>query len=200
MDNSHFGIFSEKEEQGYLRIRKMRDAFLNPVVKFLSKVKVTPDQLTILSFLFIFPCVFFLNSQPLLSLLFLIFHLVTDAVDGALARHTKSFSLRGAFMDHACDYAFFFIFILALIYYHLVNGFWGAFFLVNYILMLGVLIALNYLKISSFFVYKSRNTFYVLFLILALSSFNLLDPFVVFFTVYMLLSNAFLFNKLRCSL
>ncbi|BCD60571.1 MULTISPECIES: CDP-alcohol phosphatidyltransferase family protein [unclassified Nitratiruptor] len=71
---------------------------------FISKTKITPNQITIVSLLLgIFAAISFYYECKLLSFLLLHLSFLFDCVDGQLARATKQFSKKGTFLDNISD-------------------------------------------------------------------------------------------------
>lgn len=65
---------------------------------------LTPNQYTLLSFVFILFCFFFLVKNNLvLALIFFLISAFLDFIDGAAARFTKKVTKKGAYLDTICD-------------------------------------------------------------------------------------------------
>ncbi len=189
---------SGSEARAYLRIRHYRDSFFSPACAFLAKHNVSAEAL---SYFGIFCAMGFAVAFAFnlwLALFFLILNLLLDGLDGALARFYSKPSARGAFTDITVDYVSFFIIFLTLLYFKFLDPFWGSLYLINYIVLIFLSIILNYLEVKVFPVLKSKSFIYFLFLLFVLSGLNWFDPVLVFFSVYMLVANSFLFYKLRC--
>ena len=144
---------------------------------------------------------YFLNTNLLYSLIFIIIHLYCDILDGALARLQNSATRKGAFTDHVIDYSFFFLVLFGLMFFRYISPFIGAVYIVNYLLVLGFSVTLNTLKSDRLpYVFKSRWLIYLAFLILCFSGFNILDVVLMFFAMMMFFMNCLLFQRIRCSL
>ncbi|MFY8328349.1 CDP-alcohol phosphatidyltransferase family protein [Pseudoalteromonas sp. ZZD1] len=81
---------------------------LLPVVMFLDKQKITPDQLTVIGF------IIGLLAVPLLAfelwygaLIAIAINRIFDGLDGALARYSKQSSSAGGFLDITLDFLFY---------------------------------------------------------------------------------------------
>lgn len=90
--------------------RRIYYFFSLKLVRLLEHTKITPDQVTILSFLVVLVSAIWLATADVLSLpeklgLFVLLNLsnVLDAVDGQLARHRRQFSRFGWILDLALD-------------------------------------------------------------------------------------------------
>ena len=83
-----------------------RARLLAPLLRSLTKLRVTPDHLTILSFLLglaFAPLWYFEYFWYGIAALWM--HVALDGVDGPLARYQNSASPRGSFTDSFCDQA-----------------------------------------------------------------------------------------------
>lgn len=193
-----FNFFAEEEDQFFSKVRQWRDKAFKPVIDFLKQHRVSADALSYLGLFMTVPFVFFLGFNPGLAFFFLILSLLCDVLDGPLARANGKVTLNGAILDHfICDYFAFFIVFLSFLYYGMINPFWSAVYLLNYVIMLLFIIVFKALKLKFFTVIKSKYGFYLVFLIWLVSGYNLFDPFLVLFSIYMLVTNFFLYSRLR---
>lgn len=198
--NISFNIFSEEENAGYLRLQKFKDRVFQPLCDILKQWRVAPDTLSWLGLIMVAPFIYFFPFNPWISFIFVALNGVLDGLDGALARALGRQSARGAFLDHCLDYLGFFIIFLTLLFYNIVNPFWAAVYLLNYMVMLFFVVFCRNNGIKFFPVVRSKYFFYLVFLVLLLSGSNLFDPFLLLFSVYMMVTNIFLFQRIRCSL
>jgi len=84
--------------------QQVRAWFLAPFLRLMTKLRITPDHITILSFLFgvaFAPLWYFENVWLAVSALWI--HVALDGIDGPLARFQNSASHRGSFTDSFCD-------------------------------------------------------------------------------------------------
>ena len=201
MHDFPFSIFSEQEEPLQERWRNMRDRFFRPVCVLLSKVGVKPSHPTLLGLLMLVPFVYFFQTAPWLAALAIFLNVwVFDAIDGSLARYQHHETARGAFLDLVCDHAVFFGVMLTLVFYRTVDPFWASFYLLNYFSLLVFVIISRFLKVPVIPVLRSKLYVYLFFLIGLITGSNYLDVLLLFFGVYMAITNLFLFHRLRCSL
>jgi phosphatidylglycerophosphate synthase len=196
----HISIFSQAEDSVYGRFQRMRDGFFEPVCSVLAKAGVQPDHLSYLNLVLAFIFVFFVQSNVYLSVAALLASLLTDALDGCLARYKKAENEGGALMDIAADHTFLFAAVLSLIHIKTVDGFWGAAFSLNYLLMIVLIMAMRAKNLHVFPVVRSKYYFYLAWLLFVFTGLNYLDILLVFFSIYMVLTNLFLFRNYRCSL
>lgn len=205
MDTDHLSIFSKNEQKIYLRIRSVRDRILHPVANWLVKHKIKADWVSYLSLAVAAPFAYFSVGIPPLALVFLILHAVLDSLDGAVARiHMQNMqaasAVKGKLLDWVCDFGFFAVFVLTLIGQYMITGIWGAFFLMNYCVLMGFILALNLMKVPLFYVLKPQFIFYLFFLIFTFTGWSAFQFLSVFFAVYLTITNVFLFHKIQCSL
>lgn len=85
--------------------QQMRGKFLLPLLIHLSQLHLSANMLTNLRFIasFTVPALYIYN--PTYAFALLIFLYITDAVDGALARHQNKATDRGKFLDICADTA-----------------------------------------------------------------------------------------------
>ena len=78
--------------------------YFDPLVRFAIRCRITPNVLTIAAFIAsaVAGLLFYFRLE-LWAVLAVAVNAFCDAMDGAVARETKSQSLRGDFLDHAVD-------------------------------------------------------------------------------------------------
>ena len=84
--------------------QQARSRVLAPFLRLMTKLRITPDHITILSFLFgvaFAPLWYFENFWLAASAVWI--HVALDGIDGPLARFQNSASPRGSFTDSFCD-------------------------------------------------------------------------------------------------
>lgn len=195
-----FHISSGEEAKIYLRIRHYRDRFFEPVCAILAKKRCSPDLLSYLGIFCALLFALFFAFNIWVAFLFLLLNQVFDSLDGSLARFTNKTSTLGSLTDTTADHLSFLIVFMTLLYFRFLDAFWGAFYLTNYVVMIFLLVILNFKQVKFFPVIKSKYIIYLLFLIMLIGGANFFDPVLVFFSIYMLIVNSFLFHKLRCSI
>ncbi len=197
---SSFSIFSQSEDSIYSQFQHGRDKLFEPACRFLTKNHIKPDVLTYFNLALVLPFINFLNTAPLLSLFSLLLSFVMDALDGCLARYQKTTSVKGVLLDIFADHLFFFSVVLSFMSFKMIDGFWGATYLLNYLLLIVLIMALRSRNVGVFYVIRSKYILYALWFIFLVAGISFLDVFLVFFSIYMFLSNLFLFHTYRCSL
>ncbi len=86
------------------RSQAIRARLLNPLLRILAGMGVTPNQLTLLSLLTgLAFCPVFLWRSKAVAFGLLLSHVLLDGLDGPLARFTQRASNRGSFTDTTAD-------------------------------------------------------------------------------------------------
>jgi len=196
----HFSTFSQAEDPHYSRFQHMRDGFLSPLCRFLTGIGIKADHLSYFNLVLAAVFVYFLTKNSSIAFVVGLAGLCIDGLDGCLARYQKTTSNRGALLDIAVDHIFFFIVVLALIYTKTIDGFWGATYSLNYLLMITLVIVMRNANLHVFPIVRSKLYLYLLWAIFIFTGMNYLDVFLVFFSIYMVLTNLFLFHTYRWSL
>lgn len=171
-----------------------------PLTVYLAKKRVMPEHLSVAGLLMALPFVYFFGFNPLIAFVFLILNVIFDGLDGPLARLSGNRGNAGAFTDLACDHLSFLVIFMTLFHYQLMSSFWGALYLVNYFLMLSMVVYCRAVRIRFFPVIRSKYAVYAILFLWLLTTVNVFDPVLVFFTVYMVITNYFLFERIRWSL
>jgi len=85
-------------------LRPKIQKILNPIVKFFSRLPITPNGWTILSLVCAFGAgVAFAFGKPLLGVILVILNAFLDVLDGALSRYMNKASPVGDYLDHVFD-------------------------------------------------------------------------------------------------
>lgn len=100
-----------------------RDSFKgfgSKIGEFFSNFPITPDQITLLAFLFIFGAFYFLIKQNLiLTIILFLIAGILDFIDGAVARYKNCSTLEGAYLDTITDRYIEGILLLGLLFFPL---------------------------------------------------------------------------------
>ncbi len=173
---------------------------LSPIANWLADNNVKAEHLSYIGLLMIVPFVFFFSFNPWISFLFLLIHIFFDGLDGSVARLKKEDSEGGAFIDMVCDYTFFYAAFLTFIYYGFVDAFAGVIFIIIYMALQGFVSLAIIKKIKLFYILRPKLPVYMFFLIYLFSGFNFMNEFIIAVSFYLLISIAFIYNKIKCSL
>ncbi|MEX2055256.1 MAG: CDP-alcohol phosphatidyltransferase family protein [Candidatus Andersenbacteria bacterium] len=103
------------EQRGYQTVAAWRDRAFLPIAKVLAAIGITPDMLGYLRVLTMGLFVVMIERNLSLAFFLFVVSLSTDWIDGVLARHQGSASLRGRFIDLLCDNSSFALFIIGLL-------------------------------------------------------------------------------------
>lgn len=192
--------FSAQEERLFAPFKSWCARVTQPLNVMLQRWRVKPDTLSYLGVGMAVFFVYFFAFNPALALVFLLLNIFFDILDGAYARFLKAESAKGFLLDIFCDYVSFFLIFLTFLFYHFVPSFWGAIFLLNYVVMAFFTLILDSLQVALPYIIKAKYTLYVFFGVWLVTGYNFMDAVIVFFALYMVVSNLYLFHKLRCSL
>lgn len=102
------------QQKLYYRLRPRRDRLVHPLVLFFAALRVTPNTLSLFGVLTMLAFVMVAPGSLRLALGLLIFNLLLDATDGALARHLKIDTDKGKVVDVAADATAFILFLAGL--------------------------------------------------------------------------------------
>ena len=97
---------------------RWRSKYFRPLLALLTKLKVSPNDITFFRLLFILPLIyfFFIRINLLWMALFYILFWVVDLLDGALARYQNKSSDRGKFLDTVADVFVYSFMLIGMIY------------------------------------------------------------------------------------
>lgn len=113
------------EQEAYIALRQIRDRLLHPLVRLLAALKVTPTRLSWGSVVLMGLFVVMAEFRTTVSLLLLVLVVLSDMVDGALARHMQVASDKGKFVDILCDNLTFTLGIAGFIVSHFISPLMG---------------------------------------------------------------------------
>lgn len=199
-NRKEISIFGKEEHKYYIWFRQIRDKVFSPLADIFNGFGVKASHLSLLGKICMIPFVLLFQINPWLSVFFLVFYLFLDSIDGVLARAQGKDGTAGAFVDFTSDYFVYFVVFFTFLYYGLIGGFWGALHLLNYLVMQFLIVYANFHMIEVLPVLRSKLLIYLFFLIWLISGVNYFDPLIVLLTVYMLVTNFFLYHKIRWAL
>jgi len=200
-----FKNYIDFEKNIYTKIAKARCILLRPLVKFLSLIKITPDQL---SYTGVFLMIVFAIILPFdinLSLGILIGAILLDNLDGPLARHQKIATDKGKFKDILCDNIVFTLFIVGLINAGYIAGLNGAVFIYIMAISKALRCVFYALRVKSDWYFKifagtSPNIFVVLsyffFIILVIVKANYLNQISVIASLALAIDSVYFYSKI----
>lgn len=200
MKKNKFSVHCEEESKVYFFFRSIKEVLVRPILPVLVNVGITPDLLSYIGVISVFPFVYFFSFNPWISLFFLVIHIFLDLLDGSLARYLNISSERGAFIDMVCDYLVFFITISTFCYYDFIDCFIGLVFSIVYLTEQGF-ISLAVLKgIKLFPVFRAKLFIYFFFVLYLITGFNFMNEVLLISVFYTFIADFFIFRKIICSL
>lgn len=195
--SEHLNYFTGSEREKQQRFCTARTSFFKPLLVLLDRVGITPDFLSFLSLMSMIGFVYYVPENMLAALGFVVLHILLDGIDGSLARYQGTASNAGALTDICVDQGGLVIALLALIFYGMIDAFFGAWYLVMYIIMITFLVLLNRLGSPVRFAIRSKYFFYILLGVDLLVAKDIVHPFLVVFALYMTVLNVHLFLRMR---
>lgn len=196
MIKKNYSIFTAKEQSKYKKFAEQRTKFFTPILKILDKLHFTPNILTALSFIPIIGFIYYAPISLYAATIFIVLHILFDALDGSLARYQKTSSPRGALIDIINDHGWLTIAIIALVYYQMLDPLWATLYIIFYTVTITSIVLLNSKKHSPTFIIRSKWLFYILIPISATTTINIFDPFLTIFTIYYIAVSPYLLLKI----
>lgn len=193
-------MFGEDEEKFYMWFRGAREPLVLPIVDFFARLGMKPETLTYIGLAMMVPFVYFFSFHPWIAFPFLLLQMFFDGLDGSLARKLGTSSARGAFLDVTADYVSFVVVFFTCLYFGLLHPFWAAAHVLNYAVMQAFVFFGRTRSIAIFPVIRPKLIFYFVLLVWLVSGQNYFDPFLVVSSVYLMVTNFFLFLRIRWSL
>ncbi len=174
----------------YFELLKWRELVFAPIAKWLTDKGVKADKITFFRLLLILPMVWLVGYSELAAFLVIVLNIVLDGLDGAVARRSKTTSVKGRTFDVCVDNFYVVPLILALIWFNKVTAFWAALYLIN-ILVDYFLKFLKYgIKIEKYPFFWSRYFVYLSLFLLGLTGINWFDYVLIFWSITILIVNA----------
>ncbi len=145
--------------------QEWRGRVLLPLLDLLCKLRISPNHLTLFSLLFgiAFCPLFFLNTP--LAFIFLLLHILTDGIDGPMARHTGKASNQGSFTDTTTDQVVIAATTITLIYSGHINALPGGLYLFLYTMVVIFAMVRNALNVPYSWLVRPRLIVYAWFVI-----------------------------------
>lgn len=194
-----FHYFGEKS--GWKKLSEdSRTTVLTPLLKLLTHMGMKADQLSLLSLLSLGGFVWLAGTAIELAGVFVLLHLMLDAMDGSLARYQKRTSKAGALTDVCVDETGFIVIMLTLLAYGYVDPLAGAWYIASYLALVAFLSGLDLAGHPYLHALPTKNLFYVLFYIEVFTGTPLTNTALLVFTAYTTALDVFLFFRLRWAL
>lgn len=127
LGNNKDMTYREIERKFFNVSRDMRELVLQPLLKILTFLKISANQITYARvFIFVFGVMYplFVKGELMIAILFYFFGFwLLDMLDGQLARHTKTDNDKGKFIDVYVDMMGYSFFIMGLAFLGVANIF-----------------------------------------------------------------------------
>jgi phosphatidylglycerophosphate synthase len=101
--------------RAYERLARWRDRAAGPLAQMLVRLRVSADQVSVMSVLLMVPMVFLARDSPWPAAACCLSSVAADQLDGAVARRTETSCDRGKLVDMICDNLAFTVYTLALV-------------------------------------------------------------------------------------
>lgn len=159
--NASNDCYSAGEREAMERNQQWRGRLLAPLLRWLTRIRVSPDHITIVSTLvgLAFCPLYFVD--PAWALAALTLHVLLDGLDGPLARFQQRASRRGSFTDTMADQTIIFATTLTLMSAGAVNLIAGSVYLFVYTLVVAFAMIRNALEIPYSWLVRPRFVVYL---------------------------------------
>jgi len=152
--------YSAGERSAMEWTQKLRGRVFGPLLTLLARCRITPDQLTLLSFLVgVAFCPLYYWSKPA-AFTALALHMLLDGLDGPLARHTGIASRRGSFTDTLSDQTVVAASTITLMATHTIGTFAGGFYVFLYTVVVLFAMVRNALSLPYSWLVRPRSVVY----------------------------------------
>lgn len=149
-----------REEKIYSTLATIRTTFFRPINMLFTALGVKADMLSYFGVLVMAGFIFALPDHLMLAFWLLFARMMIDIMDGPLARHQKSDSDRGKFVDVLMDNLSFALFIFGIVRAGLMAGLTGSIYLfVTELVVVLMIIIYNFRHKSEWFFYASAGSF-----------------------------------------
>jgi phosphatidylglycerophosphate synthase len=163
-------------EQRFLEpARALLMRIYHPIVLLLAWLKVSPNLVSFSQIPLGLLIVIMITPHPRPAFLLIVVSIITDGIDGALARHLGRSSPFGALWDNFCDHVREIVVIAGLAWVGALNGFWAALYGLAYPGINITLALCNHYKTPIPLAIKSYITAYPFILLYLWWGINLLD-------------------------
>ena len=111
----------DRSQEYYNLSVRVRWVLFLPLVKLLSRLKVTASMVSYTSIVFMAPAVLLAKARPGLTVACVVASIFADLLDGIVARYQGTCSDKGKLVDMVCDNVSFTLFMVALVYTGLIE-------------------------------------------------------------------------------
>lgn len=135
--------FHAKEAAAQRSFAEFRQSIFLPLLKILEKLKISPDQLSLLGIVSVVLIPIGFVFSPIYLIVGYALNLFFDGIDGAMARHLGKASARGAYLDVVVDHVALIATVLTLQWFQIGNAFWILLYTVCYLILVVHFVLMN---------------------------------------------------------
>ncbi len=196
-DDRFTNYYSEAEKESVLELRRWRVHWLKPILNFLTYFGVSPTHLNAVEMIAILVSLALVWQSVAAAVVGFCVYLMTAGLVGPLARYQNVETEQGAITKIILYIFSITAVVLSAIALHWIEPVWGATYLVLYILMLWLTIALNRLGRPIRLIIRSRPLLLLAIILFIGTNLNLLTPLVIVLSWYMAVVNGLMLLRLR---
>lgn len=195
-DDQFSTYYGEAEKEFVMSSWRNSIKLLKPILNFLTYFGIKPVHMNALSVVSLVWAFIIVDTQPLKATSFMLLYAMSVVLAGALARYQKTESEAGAIRKIAVHYSLVLTAVLTIIWFEWAEPFWAAFYLGQYTIMLWLVITLNKIGEPIRLIIRSIYFLVLAIFIYTLTRYNIISPAIVVFSVYMVITNSWMFLKL----
>lgn len=174
----------DRSQEYYDLSVRVRWVMFLPLVRLLSRLRVTASMVSYAGIIFMVPVLFFVKERPWLAVGCVVASIFADLLDGIVARYQETCSDKGKLVDMVCDNVSFTMFMVALVYAGLVGAVAGL--LLTYTMLLSKVLRSithsfyldtdwHFKAVAGFLPNLSTGIIFLMYLIYAASGYNYLS-------------------------
>ncbi|MDO4698527.1 MAG: CDP-alcohol phosphatidyltransferase family protein [Pasteurellaceae bacterium] len=177
--------FNEKERVQQKKFASYRDKCLKYIIVFFVKNNLSKNSASFIGVCFLFlACLLNPFEYYWIIALCLFFYLFFDAIDGGIARYTKTANENGSVIDIICDQLGVVFLTASAVYFYQVDSIASLLYANSYIAFIILVVYLNQRNINTFPFLRVKYIFYILYLISPFIGVFFIEFFICFFAVY----------------
>lgn len=179
--------FNETERKKQRQFAQKRDEILSPIIKLCVRLGISKNAASFIGVAFLLLASLIHPNHYVFISIFLAFYLFFDALDGGIARYTKSYNENGSVIDIICDQLGVVLLSAALIYYYPVDDLVVFIFSHSYIAFIILVVYLNQQKIPLIPFIRTKYLFFILYAFSSFLNMTIINTIVGIFAVYYVL-------------
>jgi phosphatidylglycerophosphate synthase len=194
---SFFNYFTDSERGGVAWAAKLKNRVFGGFGPWLCRLHVHPDALSYAGLAMLTGVVIWFMAHPFRTVFMLLLYVAMDGLDGAYARYLDRPSQSGAFTDIVVDQLGMVVIALGFIQYRMVDGQFGAYYIMIYLLMITLSVIQNAQGIPMQYIFRSKYILYGIYALWAFTRINLAPVLIPAFCLVMTVSVAQSFLRLK---